>query len=324
MTMATSAAKSAKGRPAHTTRVAPARRDTGPGLFPYLLALPTALLLLVLLCYPFYEGVRLSLTDASLLNPRRAQFVWFANYIDLLGSPRLASILRVTFVYVVASVVGTLALGMLAALAMNLPRRGRAVIRGLIAIPWAVPQVAVALIFAWLFNNQYGLVNHLLQRAGIIDNYVRWLDNPALALPALIAITIWMTFPFAAIVILAALQSVDSDVLEAASMDGARGLSRFRNVTLPTITPTLITVALFLTIWAIRRFEIIWILTQGGPVGSTGTMVVELYRTAFRHMDLGTGAALGTVGLGISIVVTVVFVALAARIDRAHGRVSST
>lgn len=318
------ATESDSGETGRRMDVAPAGRGAGPRAFPYLLVLPVALLLLVLLCYPFYEGVRLSLTDASLLNPRRAELVWFANYADLIGSPRLAGVLRVTAVYVVFSVFGTLAFGMLAALAMNLPRRGRAFIRGLIAVPWAVPQVAVALIFAWLFNNQYGLINHLLGRLGIIESYVRWLDNPDLALPALVAITIWMTFPFAAIVILAALQSVDSDILEAASMDGARGLSRFRNVTLPTITPTLITVALFLTIWAIRRFEIIWILTQGGPVGTTGTMVVDLYRTAFRHMDLGTGATLGTIGLGVSVGVTVIFVTIAARIDRAHGRIAST
>lgn len=293
---------------------APVRRRRQ--VFPYLLVAPVVAYLAVFLAYPLVRGTQLSFTNTTTLNPRGGTSVGWANYQDFVASDRLASTLGVTFTYAAASVLGALGLGLVAALAMNRPFRGRSVLRATVTIPWAIPQVAIALVFSWIFNNQYGVANYLLTSSGVLDGYTRWLDNPDLALPAVTAVTIWMIFPLAAIVLLAALQSVPGELYEAARVDGADPLSTFRTVTLAAIKPTLLVLALFMTIWALRRFEIIWILTQGGPAEATNTLVVDVYRQAFRHMELGPAAAVGMVGVALSLVVAGGYMLLARREER--------
>ena len=131
-----------------------------------------------------------------------------------------------------------------------------------------------------------------------------WLDNASLALPAILITTIWQIFPFASVVILAALQGVSEELRDAAVIDGADRLSVFRAVVWPTIQPSVMLLALFITIWSLRRFDLIWLMTQGGPIGATNTLVIELYRRAFVYRDLGQAAAVGMVGLSIAIIVT--------------------
>lgn len=277
---------------------------------PYLLIGPTLLYLLAFQAFPVLEGARLSLTDTSILRPRQGSFIGVSNYRTLISTEGFWSVLRVTVLYTVTSVVAAIASGLLVALLINRPFKGRGLVRAAITLPWAAPQVAVALIFTWMFNNQAGVFNYLLTLLGAQDSYSRWLDNPDRAFGAVIIITVWMVFPLTALVLLAALQSIPDELYEAARVDGSDPVNVFKNVTLPGIAPTLLVISLFLTIWAFRRFEVIWLLTQGGPQGTTSTIVVDLYRQAFRNTRLGYGAALGIVGVGLSLVVTAGFFAV--------------
>jgi multiple sugar transport system permease protein len=287
-------------------------RPRGPGgalqaATPYILVAPAAIYLLVLMAYPLLKGLQLSVTDTSLLAPARGQFVGLDNYSSVISAADFWKSVWVTAVYSAASVAGALILGLLAALVMNLPLRGRVVVRSFVTLPWAAPPIAVALIFIWMFNNQYGIVNFLLKNAGIIDTYRNWLDNEGLAMVSLVSVTVWMSFPICALILLAALQSIPHELYEASKVDGASALNRFKYVTMPGIRPTLYIVTLFLTIWAVRRFDIIWVMTQGGPVSSTTTLVVNLYREAFQQQDMGTASTIGVFGFILSTLLTVVY-----------------
>jgi multiple sugar transport system permease protein len=138
-------------------------------------------------------------------------------------------------------------------------------------------------------------------------------------LAAILIATIWQIFPFSSVVILAALQGVPKELREAAAIDGAGAMTTFRAVVWPTILPTVLVLALFVTIWSLRRFDLIWLLTQGGPIGATNTLVIELYRKAFVYRDLGAGAAVGMIGLSIALVVTAVHYRLSRRLEAARG-----
>ena len=157
-------------------------------------------------------------------------------------------------------------------------------------------------------------------QAGIANSYLRWFDNPAMALPTVVFVTIWRIFPLAALVILAALRVDRKGLEEAAMVDGATRPRVFWHVVLPGILPTLTVLALLLTIWSLRRFSIIWLTTQGGPLRSTNTIAVDVYRTSFEQFKLGYGAAIGILGVAIAIAVTVAFLRTERFVERATGR----
>lgn len=288
----------------------------GSRWLPYLLILPGVFYLLAFQGIPLLQEMRLSFSNTSLLNPSRFNFVGLDNFERLTRDPNFANSLRVTAIYVFGCVIGTVGLGLFAAVLMDRNFRGRSVLRSLIIIPWAAPPVAIALIFRWMLNGQYGIINQALEPFGLMPPEGLWLDNPNFALATVVGITIWQLFPFTAVVILASLQSVPKEIKEAAEIDGAGIWMQFRAVTWPVIRPTVSLLALLMTIWSIRRFELIWLLTQGGPVGSTNTLVIDLYRRGFVVNKLGEAAAVGMVGMAISIIVTITYFAIANRMSR--------
>ena len=274
---------------------------------PYWFTAPLVLFLLLLQGYPLVQEGYLSLTSTSLLTPRMNRFVGFENYSDLLADDGLRDTLVVTLVYVVVCVAASILLGLGVALLLDRPFRGRGIARALVTVPWAAPPVAVALIFTWIFNAQYGIFGRVLRALGIPAGTENWLDSYHLAMPAVLMTTIWQIFPFASVVILAALQGVPMEQREAAVIDGAGRVAVFRAVVWPTIRPSVALLALFATIWSLRRFDLIWLMTQGGPIGATNTLVIELYRRAFVYRELGPAAAIGVVGLALALVATVVY-----------------
>ena len=286
---------------------------------PYLFVAPAALYLLLFMAYPLLKEFQLSFTDTSLLAPTGGNVVGLDNYSKVINDSDFAKTVWITFVYAAGSVVGALGLGLSAALMMNQPMRGQTLVRSAITLPWATPPIAVALLFAWMFNNQYGVVNFLLVKSGVIDSYQRWLDNENLALLGLLIVTVWMSFPICALILLAAMQSIPKELYEAGKVDSANALNRFKYVTVPGIRPTLYVITLLLTIWALRRFDIIWVMTQGGPVGSTTTLVVKIYREAFQNQELGVSSAIGMLGLVLSVVITVIYFLLSKRSERQSG-----
>lgn len=287
------------------TAVRQRRGSQGRIATPYLFLLPAAAYIVVFQAVPLLQEVYLSFTRTNLLNPTRSTWVGLENYVEVFGSPAFRRTLLTTLVYVVACVVGAVGTGLGVALLLNGRFPGRGVARALVTIPWAAPGIATALIATWMLNAQYGIITRALRALGVDVGESGVLDNPDLALVAILATTIWQLFPFVAVVLLSALQAVPAELVEAAQMDGARRGWVFRVVTWPVIRPTVGLVALLMTIWSLRRFELIWLMTRGGPLDSTRTLVIDLYSQAFDSKQLGAAAAIGMVGIVVALIVVV-------------------
>lgn len=285
--------------------IAPRRRKSplGSRWTPYVFLAPAAVFILLFQAIPLLQQVYMSFTRTTLLNPTRSEWVGLENYERIFTDPEFHRTLMTTLVYVVICVIGSVGIGLLLALLLNRSFRGRGFARALITVPWAAPGIAVALIATWMLNAQYGIVNRFLDAVGLGVPGGAILDSQQYALPAILVTTIWQLFPFTSVVLLSALQSVPQDLVEAATVDGAGRWWTFRAVTWQVIKPTVGLLALLMTIWSIRRFELIWLMTRGGPVGSTETIVIDLYSQAFESQQLGTAAAIGMVGVLISLIV---------------------
>lgn len=294
------------------------RRIHGLRGLPYLLIAPAAIYLIVFQGLPLIQEFRLAFSNAKLFRPNEFDFVGFANFAHIFQDDGFWQSVSITAVYVVSCVLGTVLVGLGVALLLNHNFRGRGVLRSLVIIPWAAPPVAIALIAIWMLDARYGIVNRALRTVDLAPDGGNWLNSTTFALPAILIVTIWQLFPFTSVVILAALQSVPAELHEAAMIDGANNRQRFAAVTWPTIRPTVGLVAILMTIWSIRRFELIWLMTQGGPVGSTNTLVIDLYRESFIIRDLGQGAAIGIVGLLVSLTITVFYFILSNRAARSE------
>lgn len=289
-----------------TPRAAKLRRRTSFQWVPYLFIGIPVIYSLVFSGYPLVKGLQLSFTNAKLLNPNGGNWIGVGNYGQLLANPATWASIGVTLLYTLLVVLASVMLGLASALLINQSFFGRIVVRGMLTIPWAVPTVAVSLVFIWMFNDGSGVFNGLTEALGL--GSFGWLTDPDVALFSVTLATLWKVTPFVMLVLLAALQSVPADLVEAARVDGASPLMVFRMVTIPAIVPTLRVVVLLMTIWSFRRFEIIWLLTGGGPANATNTMVVSVYRTAFNNNDLGLASALGMIGVVMSLAVTAIYV----------------
>ena len=279
------------------------RRPSGSRWTPYLFLAPAAVYIVLFQGVPLAQEIYLSFTRTSLLNPTKSTWVGLENYSHIFSDEDFHRTLLTTLVYVVVCVVGAVGTGLLVALLLNHGFRGRGVARALVTVPWAAPGIAVALIATWMLNPQYGIVNRFLDAVGLGVAGGVILDSRTYALPAILVTTIWQLFPLSSVILLSALQAVPKDLTEAATMDGAGRWWTFRVVTWQVIRPTVGLLALLMTIWSIRRFELIWLMTKGGPLGATETLVIDLYSQAFDSKQLGTAAAIGMVGIVISLIV---------------------
>jgi multiple sugar transport system permease protein len=269
---------------------------------------------------PLVRGAGLSLTDTPLINPSGGANVGLENYRKLLGSDSFRGSLWATAVYTVVTVLFSVGLGTVAAVAINRQFGGRAIARSVLTFPWAVPTVAAALIFSWIYNQQGGVLNDVTGVLGLGQR--GWLTDPRYGMFSVLLATVWKVFPLVMLVVLASLQSVPDELYEATRIDGADSLSTFRAVVLPHIMPTIRVVSLLMTIWSIRRFEIIYLLTGGGPIDRTNTLVIDIYRRAFSSQELGPAAAIGILGLVISLLVTVVYFLVERRHEQREGQQS--
>ena len=219
-----------------------------------------------------------------------ARFVGVDHYAFLAGDPRFWNAARVTLVFTGASVALELVLGLGVALALQRQRVGRRLALSLLLLAWALPSVVTAKLFEWLYHPSAGLVNVLL--GGRAFN---WLGDPALALPGLILADVWRTMPFVALLCYARLLTIPPEVYEAARVDGAGRLATLTSVTLPLLRSILLVALLFRTLDALRAFDLMYVLTGGGPANTTETLTVYAYRSLFQTLQLGFGAAIGVV-----------------------------
>lgn len=272
-------------------------------LFLYLLAIPVAIHLGLVYAYPIIEQFMLSFTNARLLERNPPRSVGLDNYQGLLTSRDFHQALSNTALYTVFAVVGVIGIALLLAVLLNQQFHGRKFARVLIVLPWAIPEVAAVLIWAWMYSKDYGVMNVFARLLPWITENPNWLLDVETARLSILMISLWQIVPFFTLVLLTALQTIDLELYDAAKMDGAGTLATFRYITLPGIAPTLAIMTLLITIWSIKRFSTIYLLTGGGPGVSTATLVVLTYTTAITNLNIGLGAAMGMVGLAISLLV---------------------
>jgi multiple sugar transport system permease protein len=239
------------------------------------------------------------------------RFAGVAHYAFLATDPRFWSAVRVTLVFTLTSVALELALGLALALAMRGQRVGRRAALALLLLAWALPGVVTAKLFEWLYHPAAGLVNVVLR------SQVNWLGDPSLALPALVLADVWRTMPFVALFCYARLLTIPAAVYEAAAVDGAGRTAAFRYVTLPLLAPVLIVTLLFRTLDALRAFDLMFVLTGGGPAGLTETLTVYAYRSLFQTLRFGFGSAIGVVVFVLVMIVAAAYLAVLRRREAA-------
>jgi multiple sugar transport system permease protein len=231
-----------------------------------------------------------------------AHFVGVDHFAFLAGDPRFWNAARVTLVFTAVSVALELALGLAVALALQRQQRGRRLALSLLLLAWALPSVVTAKLFEWLYHPSVGLVNRLLGGASL-----NWLGDPGLALAGLIAADVWRTMPFVALLCYARLLTIAPEIYEAARVDGAGRLATLGSITLPLLRSILLVALLFRTLDALRAFDLMYVLTGGGPANTTETLTVYAYRSLFQTLQLGFGAAIGVVIFALVMAVAAVY-----------------
>ena len=289
----------------------PRRRQVGEALFGWSLIAPTAAAIGGLVFGPAIHAVWLSFHRLWRQFPDSAAFVGIDNYASVLSSWEFWSAAWNTMLFVTASVALELIVGVGIAMAMHHAGGARAVIRAAALIPWALPTAVSALMWAWIVHDRYGILNRLLLSAGLIEGPVVWLGGLETARVVIVVADVWKTAPFVAVIALAGLQTIDPIIYEAAAIDGAGVWSQFVRITLPCLRPALLVALLFRTLDAFRIFDLVYILTRGGPGGGTETLSVLTYQTLFRDLDFGQGSALAVImflaSLGISVAYLLLF-----------------
>ncbi|WP_312172625.1 sugar ABC transporter permease [Microbacterium sp.] len=277
-------------------------------MFALLLTAPGLALLAAVVVYPLITALITAFYKQSLVEPGR-EFVGFQNIIDVLTGD-FFRLLGQTLVFTLGTTIAPFVIGFGLALALNTRIRGAKVMRGLMLIPWLIPGVVVSFLWMWIFNANYGVLNSLFESLGLIGEPQAWLANPTSAMAAVIVAKTWQSFPWMMVMLLAGLQTVPIELHEAAEIDGAGTVRRFFSITVPQMQGIIGLVLLLEFIWNFQHFDIIYVLTGGGPAGSTQTFATAVYETAFDGFDLGHAGALGLLWMVLLMGLVVVYVRL--------------
>ncbi|MEH2609578.1 multiple sugar transport system permease protein [Bradyrhizobium sp. AZCC 1693] len=274
-----------------------------------LLLLPAMLLLAGLTLYPVLYGVWLSLHHKHSFFPQQS-WAGLENYWFLLADPEFSESVWRGVVYSVSTIALQIIIGVGAALVLNQYFPGRSLVRGIVLFPYVIPTVVAVILWKWLLNNQFGLVNYGMVKLGLTDEPINWMGHTYI-MTSLILISVWQFFPFVVLAVLARLQTIPTELYEAACVDGAGALSRFFHVTLPQLASVLFIVVLLRTIWMFTKFDTVWLMTQGGGAEKyIRTLPVYAYLRAFHYYEAGTGAAASVVMFLLLVVFAAVYFAM--------------
>ncbi|CAN5760739.1 sugar ABC transporter permease [soil metagenome] len=273
---------------------------------PYLLAIPIFLYELVFILYPIFEGIKSSFYQQRNLGTP-ANWVGLENYSRLIRDEFFWNSMQKTLLFMAGVIVLSIGFGLFSAVVLNRAFFGRSVARGIVTMPWAFPEVPAVLVFLWMLNPQFGVMNVFANWLPWVDQNPKWLLDPDLAMVSVILITAWKGFPFYSLVILAALQTVPQELSEAARVDCATRRQAFFAVTVPCIMPTLLLLVVLASIYAFKQFTIVWLLTGGGPASATDTVVVRIYQTAFRFYDFNYASTIGVAGFLVVLTISLLF-----------------
>jgi multiple sugar transport system permease protein len=268
------------------------------------LLLPTVVLLALFIAYPFVKGVELSVTDARVGVP--GSFVGLHNFAVLANDTIFQAAVRNTFVYTGVTTVFKLALGLWLALLLNRHFKGKALTRAFVLLPFIIPTVLSTFAWKWMFDPTFSVINWTLYRVGLIHGRINWLSDPDLAMISVIIVNIWRGVPFYAISLLAGLQTINPELQEAAAIDGARPWQRFWHVTWPLLLPVTMVVVLFSVIQTFADFQLVYVLTGGGPANATHLFATYAYQIGVGTGLLSQGAAISLAMFPVLLVVVIV------------------
>ncbi|MDF2680381.1 MAG: putative transport system permease protein [Brevibacillus sp.] len=283
-------------------------RLKGEGMFIFLCLLPALLFVAVFTYYPLLRGVVMSFQNYTLFDLLNIHFIGLDNFVNVVTSPDFPRVALNSFYWVVCSLFFQLLFGLMLALLMRRRFRGRGIYQAFVFFPWAMSGFLIGLIWRWMFNAQFGVINDLLLKTGLIDVPIPFLADGKWAMAAVIMANIWYGVAFFAIMILAALQSIPEELYEAAAMDGAGRFQQLWSVTLPYILPTMLVTILLRVIWILNFPDIIYSMTSGGPAGSTHIFATFMIEKVIFGQDYGQASAIGVIIVLILLLFTVFYV----------------
>ncbi len=272
----------------------------------YAMIAPAVLIIFGMGVFPVVYSIWLSFND---VNPMTfdTDFIGLENYKDIFVNPEFWQSIGITLYFCVVSIVIQLILGFLVAMLLNQKFVGRGIVRALILLPWAVPTIVNANLWNWILNANYGILNRLLMKLGIISDSIAWLSDGGTALHMIILADTWRMLPLVVIMLLAGLQTVSKSVWEAAVVDGAGAWRRLRAVYIPALKPMILVILVLRTIQAIRVFDIVYVLTKGGPANKTMVISFYSYYETFNYLNYGKGAAIAMVIAVLALVLSLVY-----------------
>ena len=291
--------------------MAPSRR---PGLpSPWLMIWPMLAVIVAVVGYPILLTLYLAFTDARLMGGiGAAHRVGFDNFLFVMTDPDFLAAAGHTLYFTILSVGLEAMFGVLVALLLNENFRGRTLCRALLVLPWAMPTIVNAIMWRLIYQPDFGVLNALLTQTGLMAEYRSWLGSTGSAMNAVILADVWKNYPLVALIVLAALQGAPVELYDAARLDGAKAWQRFKTVTWPVIMPPLLVALVLRTIEALKVFDIVYVMTHGGPASATKTMSFFVYEESFRFMRVGSGASYALV----VVLICMVFVTLYVRLIR--------
>ena len=264
--------------------------------FPYLMLLPSWVVILSITAYPFLYSLTLSFFDYSFLK-QGMNFVGLKNYIDILKKGDFLSALNFTLLWTVANVLFMTVIAFAVALLLRQQFAGKGFLKATMLIPWVLPQVVTGYVFNLMLSSDYGIVNNLMQSIGILPIGFSWFAKPVPARCAVLMANIWRGFPFIALMLYAKMQTVPSAYMEAASIDGADGVQRFIYILLPYVSPVLFTCMMLTFLWSFNAFDIIKVMTDGGPLNTTDTLSLLVNREAFSYLEISRASTMAVIML---------------------------
>ena len=258
-----------------------------------ILNIPTVIFLFFIMVFPIGYSLIISFYDLNYKRPGNRPFVGLGNYIDLISDTDFLLTLGRTGIFVFFSVVSVLFFGILIAYLLNQQFRGRMILRTVILIPWAIPPVVNGIMWKYILDSSYGVLNGILYRMGLIESYIPFLASNVSAFTWVIFADMWKNLPFAILLLLASMQTIPKELYESARVDGASALRQFFTITLPMISSGILVVLIFQTMVSLRVFDLIYVMTSGGPGDATTVIGWKLYEESFKFLKFGRGSAIG-------------------------------
>lgn len=271
-------------------------------LMPYFFIGPALLALVALVVYPLLYGVYISFFKTNLAN--KWDFVGLKNYISVFSDGVFVKQLGVTLKFTAIVVLAHFIIGIFLAMLLNQSRPGITFFRTILVLPWLMPEVVIALIFKWIMNPLYGLLNYGMQLLGLSEGGVSWLGDTKYAFISVVLVCIWKGYPLVMVNALAALQSVSTDIYEDAKVDGANKIQTFFRIILPSIKPVLATTLILDTVWWFKHYTIVYLMTKGGPGSDTSIVSIEIYKQAFDYFNFGKAASMSVVVFFVCLIIS--------------------